>query len=217
MASSRGRRKMMPRRRRIAKDWVYNDETYAPTIATQTVGLATAGCYRLFDSTHHMLNARGSALAPVHQHAHTRPDYRALKYFGLDGVIHMAPTNWALGVTFNIIFALLIIEQDPVDGACLLDPNFNLGSSSGLNNIPGLWANSHNVVKVWRMQQAFNTSNDSTTRQLPLRWYSRRGRTLRPEDGVFLYAELPTTVVAGAPVNMRFQMYLRSLVQRGVL
>lgn len=207
----------MPARRvrRTRKDWVYNVETYEQTPNTQLVGINNAACYRLFDSVQHTLQARGAIAAPVFQHGQERPDNRGIRYYGLDGLMHIAPTNWAIGTTMHLIVALIITEQAVVDGSCLLDANFNLGSLP-TDSTPGIFANQYTTVKVWRFQRGFASANDQTIFTLPLRWFSRRGRRMREQDAAFLYVELPTVTAQGTAVNLRWQWWCRSLVERKV-
>lgn len=200
--------------RRTPKDWVYNNQTYTPVTITQGTGLGAASCYRLYDSVNHMLNARGSAAAPVFEHGHERADTRGGRYFALSGQVMIAPTQWALGNTINAIFALIITEQDPVDGSCLLDAAFNLGTTAPPDFPPGLYANQYTVVRVWRVQRTFSTSNDQQLVSLPIWWSSRRGRRLREQDGVFWYHENSTATAVNTAVATRSQFYLRSLVSR---
>lgn len=201
------------RRRRVSKDWVYHLESYGIDVNTVTTGIANSACFRLVDSSHHILYPRGPAAVPLFEHGEARPEARRRTLYGFQGHMMTAPTTWALGSTIHIVAALVIVEQDVTTGACVLDPQFNLGSS-GTDFYPGVWANSAEVVRVWRYQQTFGTSNDNTLKNLHFNWFSQRGRRLRNEDGVFLYIELPTSPVTGTATNQRFQLYCRSLVNR---
>jgi len=217
MAKSRRRMRTAPRRGRA--DWVYRpsvyDEagiiqedlgTYEPASATLTPGPTTAFGKVLYDSHNRLTYVADVAGVGLPYTRAGRAEGRNPLILRVQGVLHIQPTTWAVGNSYDICYRIMANEQSAVDGFMSLDTAYSAFDVIGPPmNSPAVFANSKFLIHEKRVFHAFSGGND--TERKTIRFDVRMRRSLSPNFALFLYMESAT-----GSVNVRHRRWLRTLV-----
>lgn len=210
------------RRRRPKADWVYRSNvfdtagglvddlgTYAPQYQTLIANTSLAGV--LYDSHNFTANAIGGGI-PGGGAGVQRPIWSPARAEGgrayvhrVEGTMFVTPSNWALGSQFQFGVRFGIFEQDPVVGALLLDPNYNMLTAGAAFVVqPALWANDRKWQHEFREHRTF-TDNATIFRY---RFRVTVRRSLMPNECYALYMENP----AAETSTISSKFWFRTLV-----
>lgn len=214
----RGTRRMGRVMREPRPDWVYNGESYTGAGEDLPAGLTNARAIVLVDSLNVQRRlqygqvdflgtqtANASAIDVVGSWQY--PEGRRNKVIAVQGLQFFVPSSWTLGTTSQICARLLVLPQDALTGAAVLDSPFYTawGPSGATGNPMAKWANERRLLKEWRWSWSFDSNVASPI--FTMRYFARVKWTLKPEDGLFLYLEQST-----GSATVRFSSYMRTLM-----
>lgn len=209
------------RSRRRKADWVYRPDlrasddlldgdtwgSYEHTVKAQTSGVTNARSHILYDSVNRLASltlgaGNGNAFVP----RAARAEGRKPTILAVEGIVYVEPSTWAIGNLIAMGLRIGIFDQDPIDGAMIVEPDYTLWIA-GLptaGNTAAIWAN-QGRRNLWERRVHHGFSDNQTFIVVRVRWRGRR--RLEPHEALVLYTELEPT-----SVNVRTQSWLRTLV-----
>jgi len=195
-------------------DWVYRPDafveggdpdelgTYDSSLRTVVSGQAGRAAFCLYDSQNVQLQ-RMTSVAANYLRKTGRAEGRAPLMLRVQGHMYLEPTIWAVGNIIAQGFRILIEEQDPVTGLMIQNSSYSMWAGVAGSH-PAMFANEKNYMYDARIYKVFNLNSDS---HRDWRIDVRMRRRLQPHQALWLYTEGEST-----GVNVRLQMYLRTLV-----
>lgn len=213
--------------RRTPTDWVYRSNAYASndgapwtydqlgtyehSVRSLTSGHPTAQALWLVDSSNHYHTISFvNATVMGAQNGAARPEGKRTKVLAVEGLLYLEPTTWAVGNLMAMGVRIAALEQDINTGLASVDPDMTMWANALQG--PGrasasVYANDRQLTMYERRQFKAFTSNSEALMVMHIR--ARINWTLQAHHGLALWLEAEST-----SVNMRYQTWFRTLVQR---
>jgi len=200
MPRAAGRRGM--KKRRVPKDWVYVDGSYAERTAVLNPGIAGVLTFPLSisQSARKLISAgpvegglaAGAGTMPFLTSWAAIPEGGMQRIFAVDGCIMYRPNAWNIGNSLRLGWRLVVLDQDSLDLSGYTTPFYSMF----VNNV----ANGFNVAtganEGFLKEDYFDIANISGTAvtssgawKIPIRWRSQRGIRLGDSRALYLYVE----------------------------
>lgn len=217
----------MPRRRMKTTrgDWVYRGREYdddggPPDLNSGPsyewaerslgVGQPNGSLVILYDSQNYLTQsvARDAAGNDYSLPMAARAAQRRPLLHEVEGIITYRPSNWAIGSLMLWGWRLIVAEQDPEDGAALLDANYTMfdpAAGSSPNEGLDTWANETRMLEEHRYWHSFGDNGQSWTARV--RWQGKW--RLQTHHALFLFMQAQGGASYTGPI---FRTYLRTRV-----
>lgn len=182
--------------------------TYKPELTTVTAGLQNAYGGVLYDSKaamaapmENLANAAVQGMSAAGRAAGSRA--RVLR---VQGRIYIEPSTWAVGSIVMMGFRIGVFEQDTGSHRMSIDADYTMWTVTTANHTQCATFANMSREHIWetRFMRIFGSNDVSWTLPIDV----RMKRTLRDNEGLFIYSEGET----GA-VSTKLQFWLRTLVQ----
>lgn len=197
----------------------YEQASYSNQVVTLTAGPDEMQARILYDSHNRIAVAMGAgdqASGLVTHTWHTRAaraeGSKAVVY-AVEGFMAFEPSTWSLGSMMRVGMRLGVWEQEAQSGYVLLPTAYSMFAAINVDlspwGQPAMWANDRNWVWERRPMKYFGDASSTPLMIVPVRWRSRLGRALKPDECFAMVLEIPSQTGVS---NLRTRCWLRSFV-----